>query len=144
MDLDTLAAVSGDSALFAYQPQTFMPEYANLHIGTENRIASATGFRYEWVPIEGPDDAWQVLRESLDSGRPINRWHYENLLLSGYQDTARKEDRQVFVMAEGPTLVRSGGLASNPPTGSRNGATAVWAATRSVSRKWRERRSRCR
>ncbi len=73
MDLDTLAAVSGDSALFAYQPQTFMPEYANLHIGTDNRIASATGFRYEWVPIEGPDDAWQVLRESLDSGRPINR-----------------------------------------------------------------------
>lgn len=44
MDFDQLAAVSGASALFAYEQGEFMPKYANLSIGMDERIVEATGF----------------------------------------------------------------------------------------------------
>ena len=56
-DMDTITAVSGASALFAYEPGEFMPKYANLHIGMDQRIAHATGFGYEWAPFEGGEEA---------------------------------------------------------------------------------------
>lgn len=101
-DFDTLAAVSGASALFAYQPDEFMPKYANLHIGMDDRVAEATGFGYEWLPFEDTGSAWPIIRETIDSGRPLKGWHWENLLIGGYRDAARKEDREVFVMDDGP------------------------------------------
>ena len=101
-DFDTLAAVSGASALFAYQPDEFMPKYANLHIGMDGRITEATGFGYEWVPFEDTDSAWPIIKESIDSRRPLKGWHWENLLVGGYHDAARKQDRKVFVMDDGP------------------------------------------
>ena len=101
-DFDTLAAVSGASALFAYQPDEFMPKYANLHIGMDDRITEATGFGYEWVPFEDTDSAWPIIKESIDSRRPLKGWHWENLLVGGYHDAARKQDRKVFVMDDGP------------------------------------------
>jgi len=79
MDFDTLAAVSGASALFAWQPNTYMPKYANLLIGMDKRIAEATG-----------------------SNRPVKGWHYENVLFAGYRDATAKEERQVFAMHDGP------------------------------------------
>jgi len=101
-DFDELAAVSGTSALFAYQHDNLMPKYANLHIGMDELIADATGFGYEWVNFEGVDGAWQLIQESVDSGRPVKGWHWENVLFAGYQEATETEGREVFAMADGP------------------------------------------
>jgi hypothetical protein len=105
MDFDTVAAVSGCSALFGYQPGTFMPKYAHVWIGMHDRIAQATGFGYEWVKIDGADRAWDVVKASIDAGQPVKGWYYENLLFGGYQDAAERNDRKVFVMADGPDTI---------------------------------------
>jgi hypothetical protein len=74
VDFDQVAAVSGASALFGYQPDDFMPKYAHLIIEPDRRIAEATGFGYEWVPFEGQEGAWQVLVESIDAGTSVKGW----------------------------------------------------------------------
>jgi len=102
VDFDTLAAVSGASALFAYEPNTFMPKYANLLIGMDKRIAEATGFGYEWVSFKGADGAWTIIKETIDSGRPLKGWHAENVVFAAYQDATKKSDRKVFAMTDGP------------------------------------------
>ena len=102
LDFDQVAAVSGASALFAYQPGTFMPKYANLYIGMDERIAEATGFGYEWTAFDGADGAWALLKESTDNSRAAKGWHWENVLFAGYRDAANPPDRKVFAMADGP------------------------------------------
>ncbi len=102
VDFDQIAAVSGASALFAYQPGEFRPKYAHLHIDLDQRIAEATGFGYEWLDFQGAEAAWDLLRESLDAGRPVKGWHWENMLFSDYRDASRAQQRQVFAMADGP------------------------------------------
>ncbi len=57
MDFDSLAAVSGASALFAYQPKEFMPKYCHVMIAPHTRIAEATGFGYEWVKFADAEGA---------------------------------------------------------------------------------------
>ena len=102
VDFDQLAAVSGASALFAYQHGEFMPKYSNLSIGMDQRIADATGYGYEWVGFEGVDGAWGLLVESVDSGRPVKGWDWENILFAGYRDAPQRRSREVFAMADGP------------------------------------------
>jgi RNA polymerase sigma factor (sigma-70 family) len=102
VDFDEIAAVSGASALFAYQPDSFFPRHAPNFIDPDRRIAAATGFGYEWVPFQGLEGAWQVLVESIDSGRPLKGWDWENILFSDYRDDTLPENRQVFAMADGP------------------------------------------
>lgn len=102
VDFDQIAAVSGASALFAYQPGEFMPKYAHLYIDPDARIVEATGFGYEWVDLTGAEGAWQRIVESLDAGRSVKGWDWENILFAGYQDTDGPEDRRVFAMADGP------------------------------------------
>ena len=102
VDFDTLAAVSGASALFGYQPGEFMPKYANLFIGMDRRIADATGFGYEWVKFEDPEQGWNTIRESVDSGRPVKGWHFENCAFLGYQDAAQARSRKIYAVGDGP------------------------------------------
>ena len=102
VDFDTLVAVSGASALFAYQPGEFMPKYANLFIGMDRRIAEATGFGYEWLPFENVEQAWQIIRDSVDSGRPVKGWHFENCAFLGYRDAAEVCSRKVYAVGDGP------------------------------------------
>jgi hypothetical protein len=102
VDFDQLAAVSGASALFGYQPDDFMPKYAHLIVEPDRRIAEATGFGYEWVPFQGQEGAWQVLVDSVDAGNSVKGWDWENILFAGYQDGKTPEDRQVYAMADGP------------------------------------------
>jgi hypothetical protein len=102
IDFDDLAVLSGASALFAYQPNEFRPKYAHLSMDPDGRIADATGFGYEWVNFKGIDAAWTLLKASVDSGRPVKGWDWENILFAGYQDAARFEDRMVYAMADGP------------------------------------------
>ncbi|MBD3182847.1 hypothetical protein GF312_11190 [Candidatus Poribacteria bacterium] len=102
VDFDQIAAVSGASALFAYEEGTFMPKYANLHIGMDDRIAEATGFGYEWVDFDGIEGAWELIKESIDSGKSVKGWDWENIMFAGYHDALEPEDRKVYAMADGP------------------------------------------
>jgi hypothetical protein len=102
LDFDQIAAVSGASALFAYQPGEFRPKYAHLHIDLDQRVADATGFGYEWVGFQRAEGAWDLLKESVDAGRPVKGWHWENILFSDYRDASQAQARQVFAMADGP------------------------------------------
>jgi hypothetical protein len=102
ISFDTLAAVSGASALFAYEPGAFMPKYANLFIGMDERIAEATGFGWEWVHFDGAEEAWILLKRGIDAGRPLKGWHAENVIFAGYQDAEMPEERRVFAMTDGP------------------------------------------
>ena len=102
MDFDQIAAVSGASALFAYEKDEFMPKYANLSIGMDERIAEATGFGFEWVDFKNIDEAWELIKESADSGKSVKGWDWENILFAGYQDASEPEGRKVYAMADGP------------------------------------------
>jgi hypothetical protein len=101
-DFDDVAAVSGASALFAYQPGEFMPKYAHLYIDPDARIAEGTGFGYEWVDFPDAEGAWKLIVETVDSGRSAKGWDWENILFAGYQDPDEPEARKVFAMADGP------------------------------------------
>jgi len=102
VDFDQLAALSGASALFAYQPGEFMPKYAHLYVEPDARIAEATGFGYEWTAFAGAEGAWELLVDTVDSGRSAKGWDWENILFAGYQDAGQPEARKVFAMADGP------------------------------------------
>jgi hypothetical protein len=102
VDFDDLAATSGASALFAYQPGEFMQKYAHLYVDPDRRIAEASGFGYEWSDFEGVEGAWQLVVEGVDAGRSLKGWDWENILFAGYQDAAVTEERKVFAMADGP------------------------------------------
>ena len=102
VDFGQIAAVSGASALFGYQPGEFGPKYAHLYIGPEKRIADATGFGYEWVPFEGAEGAWSSIVENVDAGRSLKGWDWENILFAGYQDADEAADRKVYALADGP------------------------------------------
>jgi RNA polymerase sigma factor (sigma-70 family) len=102
VDFDQIAAVSGASALFGYQPGEFMPKYAHLYVDPDQRIADATGFGYEWVDFDGLEGAWSLLKESVDAGLPVKGWDWENILFSNYREAIKPTDRQVFAMADGP------------------------------------------
>jgi len=101
-DFDTLAAVSGTSALFGYTPTDFGPKYAHLLVGPDERIAEATGFGYEWVNFVNAAEAWAIIKTSLDAGKAVKGMHYENCAFVGYRDAAKAEGRQVYVVGDGP------------------------------------------
>ena len=101
-DFDQIAAVSGASALFAYEHGTFDPKYAHHLIGMDERITEATGFGYEWVRFSDIDEAWVIIKESVDSGRSVKGWFWENIMFAGYQDADKPEDRKVFAISDGP------------------------------------------
>jgi hypothetical protein len=68
----------------------------------DKRIAEATGFGYEWVDFKGAEGAWELIKETVDSGRSAKGWDWENILFAGYQDADTPEGRRVFAMADGP------------------------------------------
>lgn len=99
---DELGAVSGASALFGYQPGSWMPKYAHLAVAPDERVANATGFGHEWVRFADIEAAWAFVVESVDKDRPAMGWHWENVLFGGYRGAERSRDRMVFAMADGP------------------------------------------
>jgi hypothetical protein len=102
VDFDQLAAVSGASALFGYEPEEFAPKYAHLMVGADARIAAATGFGYEWIDFAGTESAWEIIRTSIDAGVSVKGWDWENILFAGYGDAATPQERAVFAIADGP------------------------------------------
>ena len=101
MDLDTLAAVSGASAMFAYEEGEFGPKYAFHRRNPNGLVAEATGYATEAVPTRTAEDAYKFVKESVDSGRPVSAWEGEMMLLAGYQDAAAATDCKVFAMKDG-------------------------------------------
>jgi len=101
VDFDALAALSGASALFAYEPGTFEPKYALLHIDIDKRIADATGFGWEWIEFESPEAAWEILKDTIDEGHPLKGLVGESAVFAGYENTGMIEDRRVFALTDG-------------------------------------------
>jgi len=101
MDLEALAAVSGASAFFGYDADSFMPKYAFHRRDPHALVARATGFRAEWLRVGDVQEAWEVVREAVDAGCPVAGWHGEMFLLAGYLDAADPANRQVFAMKDG-------------------------------------------
>jgi len=56
------------AALFAYQNGEFMSKYAHLEVEPDRRIASATGFGYEWTGFHGPEEAWELVKACVGAG----------------------------------------------------------------------------
>jgi hypothetical protein len=91
VSFEEVAALSGSSALFAWEDGSFLPKYAYQCIDFDRRIAEATGFGFEWIRFKDPEEAWELLKESIDSGRAVKGWNAENLILAGYFDAAEPE-----------------------------------------------------
>ena len=102
VDFDVLAAVSGASALYGYQPGEFGPKYAHLQLAPDQRIAEATGFGYKWGAFKDIEEAWALLKQTVDAGHTAKGWDWENILFAGYEDAPKIEDRKVFALADGP------------------------------------------
>ncbi|MGD8240676.1 MAG: hypothetical protein PVH68_19145, partial [Armatimonadota bacterium] len=101
IDLETLAAVSGASAFFGYERGEFGPKYAFHHRDPNGLVAQATGYGTGSVRAGDAAEAWEFVRESVDSGRPVSGWHGELMLLAGYRDADEEADRQLFAMKDG-------------------------------------------
>jgi hypothetical protein len=101
-DIDEVAAVSGASALFGYEHGSYMPKYAFRRIDPKKRIAEATGFGIGEITFDSAEGAWGIVKESIDSGRPVKGEHFEAILFAGYQDAGSRDDRKVFAVSEGP------------------------------------------
>jgi hypothetical protein len=121
VDFDELAAVSGASALFGYEPGEFMPKYAHLVVdaagptlneldlepdqelhGIDQRISAATGFGYAWTSFEDAESAWKLIVETVDAGHTAKGWDWEGILFAGYKHASTIVDRWIFAMADGP------------------------------------------
>jgi len=100
--IDEVAAVSGACALFGYEQGSYMPKYAFRRIDPVKRIKEATGFGIGEINFDSADGAWDFMKESVDSGRPVKGEHFEAVLFVGYQDAASRDDRKVFAVSEGP------------------------------------------
>jgi hypothetical protein len=101
IDYDVLTAVSGTSALFAYKHNDFMPKYAHLHIGIDKRIEKATGFGWEWLSPQSADECFSMIKDSIDSNRPVKSTMYENILFAGYIDSGDIKKRKLYVLSDG-------------------------------------------
>jgi len=99
-DFDTVMTVSGAGLIFAYDPRSMLPKYAHLLLEPDARIAEATGFGWEWMAFENEDEAWEIVKETIDSGRPAKAHFWEEMLFAGYKDCSRRVDRKAFVMGD--------------------------------------------
>ncbi|HUU60336.1 MAG TPA: hypothetical protein VMZ50_12385 [Phycisphaerae bacterium] len=99
-DYATLMTVSGFGICFAYERKE------KFWLGwvpppdAEGRIARATGFAVEWRTFEDPEWAWRFLKRMLNHRKPIRAPYDEELILAGYQEGTRKEDRRIFVLCD--------------------------------------------
>lgn len=97
VDYDTLMAVSGASLLFGYDHKDVAPAYAFTAIGLDERIAQATGYESQWVEFEDAEDAWALVKQTIDAGTPV-KGHCEGyyVVIMGYEDASSREERKVF------------------------------------------------
>ena len=92
--------VSGAGLLFAYEPNDMMPKYAHLWLDLDKGIAETTGFGWERIKFRDEDEAWNLVKETIDSGRPAKGHFLETMLFVGYQDVAKRGDRKLYIMGD--------------------------------------------
>jgi len=102
LDLATIVGVSGAAGLFGYQRGDYLPKYAFHDVNPDDQIAKATGFGYEHPKFNNAEEAWQILKESIDTGRPLKAPDWEGILYVGYRDAAKPERRKVFGLSNEP------------------------------------------
>jgi hypothetical protein len=99
-DYDTLVVLSGWGNSFAYHPQKFWIMYQppDDPETTEKRLLRGTGFGWETVPKASVEDCWKTVRETVDSGRPLQAPWLDDYVFAGYCEAARPEDRRVLAL----------------------------------------------
>jgi len=98
-DYETLMPVSGYGLSFAYEPKKESGVHYRPPPGTDQRIAQATGFGWEYLHLKNIEDYWQALKENINSGRPVHACHMEEVLFVGFQEAEKKRHRRVRPMA---------------------------------------------
>jgi hypothetical protein len=95
VDYETLMTVSGFGTGFSYEPMArFWAHYVPPD-GADDRMARATGYRFEWLKRNSVDFYWQTLVETIDSGRPVHAPNVEDVLFVGYRNSPLPEERAV-------------------------------------------------
>ncbi len=102
LDMATIVGVSGAAGLFGYERDDCMPKYAFFAVDPGDQIAKATGFGYEHPKFNDAEEAWQILKESIDTGRPLKAPDWEGILYVGYRDADRPGQRKVFGLSNEP------------------------------------------
>lgn len=102
MDLATIVATSGAAGLFGYERGSYMPKYAFHAVNPDDQVAEATGFGYEHLKFNSPEEAWQMLKESIDTGRPLKAPDWEGILYVGYREASKPANRKVFGLSNEP------------------------------------------
>jgi len=97
VDYETLMCLTGTAFSFWYQHDNYHVSYS-LPDGWVERITEATGFGYEDLKHENPEDVWRHIRESVDSGRVVNAEWMEGVSFLGYEETEDPQDRRVFAI----------------------------------------------
>lgn len=97
-DYGTLMTLSGFGISFVYEPkQKFWVSYVPPP-GSDERITRATGFGWEWLRVRTAEEAWETLKQTIDTGKPVRAPYLEELVFAGYADAAKKADRKAFVL----------------------------------------------
>ena len=100
---DHLVMLSGFGTSFGYHPQKFFVMYRVPDDGavTERRLIEGTGFGWQWLPrCKSPEEAWAIIKESVDGGRPVQASWYDHFLCAGYIPAQDPAARKVFVLGK--------------------------------------------
>ncbi|MEI7832567.1 MAG: hypothetical protein WCJ56_05160 [bacterium] len=101
-DYESVMTISGWGTCFAYHPQKFFLVYFGpLDPQTQDSLlAKAYGRQWVWIPRgDTPEDTWQLLRQLLDAGTPVEGEHRNEILFVGYQDAEKIDERKICVCA---------------------------------------------
>ncbi len=69
-DYETLMTISGFGISFVYEHKDKFWVAWVPPPGADERIARATGFGWEWVRSQTPDEVWNALKKTIDAGKP--------------------------------------------------------------------------
>jgi hypothetical protein len=101
VDYPSLVMLSGYGTSFAYHPQKFWVMYSppDTPDETEKRLMEGTGFGWEWRPkVNGAEEAWQTVKETVDSGNPVQGRWLDDYLFVGYQEALQPDERKVYAL----------------------------------------------
>ncbi len=96
VDYPTAMTVSGFGPSFAYHPKVLA--HYGAPQGCDERIADATGWGFRWTQTKTVDEAWGLIKKTLDAGKPVRTPWLEEMIFVGYQDATKKADRKVLAL----------------------------------------------
>ncbi len=99
-EYEDILVLSGRATAFAYHPirPDLLDQAPDDPEAVEARISAATGYAWETPAHDGTsDDAWRVIRASIDEGKPIQAQWTDDLIFCGCRDDGTAEGREVLV-----------------------------------------------